>query len=187
MLRHMTVTRDWTWVHRAALIGLFVALTALSAQFRFYLNSPAPYTLQVMVVLLSGMILGARDGAFAQIAYIALIGAGAPIASGAVGGMSVLTGVTAGYIIGFIPAAWVAGYLVEHGATRAWQRFLAGLVGVSIIYACGLPVMKLVLGVDWATAWTLSVAPFIAFDVVKAIIAAGFTETGRALIMRYRG
>ncbi len=185
MFRTLTQTRNLAWVQRAALIALFVGLTALSAQFKFYLNSPAPYTLQVFIVLLSGMILGARDGAITQIAYTALIAFGAPIAADASGGMSVLTGATAGYIIGFIPAAFVAGYLVEHGATRIWQRFIAGLVGVAIVYAFGLPVLKVTLNVDWSQAWAWSVAPFIAFDIVKAIAAAGFTETGRALIKRY--
>jgi biotin transport system substrate-specific component len=185
MFRTLTQTHHWAWTQRVALIALFVGLTALSAQLKFYLNSPVPYTLQVFVVLLSGMLLGARDGAITQIAYTLLIAFGAPIAANASGGLSYLTGATAGYILGFIPAAFVAGYLVEHGAARLWQRLIAGLVGVVIIYLCGLTVLKFVLSVSWSQAWAFSVAPFIVFDIVKAIAAAGFTESGRRLIQRY--
>ncbi|MFW5708640.1 MAG: biotin transporter BioY [Chloroflexota bacterium] len=185
MFRTLPQTRQFSLAQRLVVIGLFTLLTAIAAQFKFYLDNPhVPYTLQVLVVLLAGMVLGARDGALSQIFYIGLLVLNVPVAAGGVG-VSALTGATAGYIVGFIPAAWVTGFMVEHGANRTWQRLAASLVGVAIIYACGLPVLKLTLGVDWATAWALSVAPFIVIDVVKAIVAAGLTEGGRAALLRY--
>jgi biotin transport system substrate-specific component len=182
MLRTLNRTRDLSLTQRLMLISVFVGLTALSAQFEF--GGPVPYTLQVLVVLLSGMVLGARDGALTQIAYAGLIWFNLPIAAGGAGAAA-LTGATAGYLIAFIPAAWVTGFLVEHGADRVWQRLLAGLVGVAMIYALGFVVFKAVSGLGWAESWSLSVQPFIAFDFVKALVAAGLAESGRTLIQQY--
>jgi biotin transport system substrate-specific component len=176
-----TLTRDTALINRIALIGLFVALTAISAQVKFYLNSPVPYTLQVLVVLLAGMVLGARDGALSQIAFIGLIALGAPIAAN---GSAALSGATAGFLFGFIPAAYVTGYLAER-VQHNGGRLLAGLAGVAVIYTFGLVMLKLTLNVSWGQAWAWSVAPFIAIDLVKALIAAGMMESGRALIKRY--
>ncbi len=183
MFRTLPYSRNWSTAQRLVLIGLFVGLLALSAQIKFFLNSPVPYTQQVLVVLLAGTILGSRDGAIATATYLGLIWFGIPIDTGGLGA-SVLSGVTAGYLIGFIPAAWVAGFMVEHGANKMWLRVLAGLVGVAIIYACGLPFLKLSLDVSWSAAWSLSVAPFIAFDLLKVVVAAAFVETGRVLVLR---
>lgn len=176
-----TRTRDTAWLNRIALISLFVALTAISAQIKFYLNSPVPYTLQVLVVLLSGMVLGGRDGALSQIAFIGLIALGVPLAAN---GSAALTGATAGFLIGFIPAAYVTGYLAER-VHHNGGRLLAGLAGVAVIYTFGLVVLKLTLNVDWSQAWAWGVAPFIAIDILKALIAAGLMDSGRALIKRY--
>lgn len=177
-----TQTRDTSLINRIALIGLFVALTAISAQIKFYLNSPVPYTLQVLVVLMAGMILGARDGALSQIAFIGLIWAGVPLAAN---GSAALSGATAGYLIGFIPGAWVTGYLVERFAKNNWGRLLAGLAGVAVIYAFGLTTLKLMLNVSWSQAWAWSVAPFIMIDILKALVAAGLMDGGRAIVRRY--
>src|SRR5690606_32016496 len=93
-------------------------------------------------------------------------------------------GTTGGYLIGFIAAAAITGLLVERGAQRVWQRWLAGVVGVGVIYAFGLPVLMLVAKLDFGAAWVLGAAPFIAFDLLKALIAAGLTESGRAFLLR---
>lgn len=183
MLRTMAYTRELTTLQRIAAIALFTALIAATAQIRVYLG-PVPHTLQVFAVLLAGMVLGRRDGAASVLAYIGLIVLNLPVAAGGVG-IAALTGTTAGYIVGFLPAAWVVGAMVENGANRVWQRWLASLVGIAIIYAFGLPVLKLVANLDWSAAWAAGVVPFLAFDLVKAVAAAGFAEGGRQLLLRF--
>jgi biotin transport system substrate-specific component len=168
---------------RLAGIAFFTAFIALGAQIEIYFGGPVPFTLQVLVVLLAGMVLGARDGAASVLAYLGLIALNLPVAAGGAGNAA-FTGATAGYLIGFVPAAFVAGWLVEHGAGRIWQRWLAGMVGVGIIYLFGVPVLKLVLGVDWSTAWQYGGYPFLGLDAIKALIAAGLVETTRALLLR---
>jgi biotin transport system substrate-specific component len=135
--------------------------------------------------LLAGLILGARDGAISQIAYLALMAVGLPVDAKGIGAAA-LVGPTAGYLFGFVGAAFVAGLLVERGATRLWQRWLAGIAGTAVIYLGGVLVLKTATGMGWDATWTAGVAPFIALDLVKAVIAAALAEGGRALLMRQR-
>lgn len=183
MLRTLPVTRDYRWTQRLAVIALFTFLTALSAQIKFYFGSPVPVTLQVLVVLLAGMVLGARDGALSQVFYIGLVALNLPLDS-AGAGASALSGATAGYIFGFVPAAFLVGYMVEHGATRVWQRWLSGIAGTAVIYVCGALMLRAVTGMEWSAVWAAGVAPFIVIDLIKAIIAAGLSEGGRTALLR---
>ena len=182
MLRTLPQTRDWSLSRRLLAILAFTALTALCAQIRVQI-SEVPFTMQVFAVLLAAMVLGARDGAFSQILYLGLIAANLPIASNGIGA-SALQSVTAGYLVGFIPAGFVTGWLVEHGAQRTWQRWLAGLVGVAIIYACGVPVLKAATGMSWADAWAAGAGIFVLVDLAKSALAASLSEGSRALLER---
>ncbi len=183
MLRSIQITRTDDQLLRLLGIAFFVVILAAAAQVEIWFGGPVPFTLQVLAVLLAGMVLGARDGAVATLTYITLIRFGLPIAAGGAGATA-FTGVTAGYLIGFVPAAFMAGWLVEHGADRVWQRWLAGLVGVAVIYAFGVPVLKLITGGTWAQAWEWGVVPFLGLDAIKALLAAGLVETARAFLLR---
>lgn len=182
MLRTLPQSREYTLIQRIAAIAFFTALTAVAARISIPAD-PVPFTFQPLAVLLAGMVLGWRDGALSQIAYVALIAVGLPLDANLRGSLA-LFGPTGGYLIGFIAAAAVAGLLTERGTKRMWMRWLAGVAGIAVIYAFGVPVLMAVTGMDFATAWAAGVAPFIAFDLLKALIAAGLTESGRALLLR---
>jgi biotin transport system substrate-specific component len=171
---------------RMAAIVLFAALTALGARIMIPLPfTPVPITLQVMMVLLAGLTLGAKDGALSQIVYVAAIAIGLPFDAKGIGA-AVLISATAGYLIAFIPAAFVTGWLAGKGArgNRVWS-FIASLVGVAVIYLIGTAWLTIVfLGGDWAKGWTLGIAPFIIGDVIKALIAAACAEGMRAWLDR---
>jgi biotin transport system substrate-specific component len=173
-------------VVRTAAIVLFAALTALSARITIPLPfTPVPITLQVMVVLLAGLTLGAKDGALSQIVYVGAILIGLPLDAKGIGA-AVLVSATAGYLIAFIPAAFVTGWLAEKGARgkRAWS-FAASLIGVAVIYLIGAAWLTIgFLGGDFARGWALGVAPFIVGDVIKAVVAALSAEAMRTLIDR---
>ena len=169
---------------RVAAIVLFATLTALAARITIPLPfTPVPITLQVMVVLLAGLTLGARDGALSQIIYVAVIAIGLPFDAKGIG-TAVFASATAGYLIAFIPAAFITGWLAEKGArgNRTWS-FIASLIGVAVIYLFGTAWLTIVfLGGDWAKGWALGVAPFIISDVIKALIAATCAEGLRTWI-----
>ncbi len=168
------------WVRVAAIVS-FALLTGVGARLSIP-NEPVPFTFQVMVALLAGLVLGPRDGFASQVLYLMAIAGGAPLDANALGAAA-LAGPTAGYLYGFPIAAAVTGFL----AIREWVvvRWLAAMVGVAVIYAIGATYLKQYLGVSWETAYNFGIKPFIALDVLKALMAASLAESGRYWLSRY--
>ncbi len=182
MLRTLPQTRDAHIIYRLASIGAFTLLTIIAARITISMQ-PVPFTLQTLVVVLAGLILGARDGALSQLAYLALIALNLPVDSRALGAAA-LVGPTAGYLFGFVAGAFVAGLLVERGTTRLWQRWIAGIVGIAVVYVIGVVVLMINAHLAFDAAWASGVAPFIVPDVAKALVAAALAEGGRSLLLR---
>lgn len=182
MLRNFTQTRELSNAYRLTAVMLFTALTILAARVSIEIGGPVPFTLQPLVVLLAGMVLGSRDGALSQMAYVGLIASGLPLDARALGAAA-LTGPTAGFLVGFIPAAFVTGYLVEIGWNKALWRWIAGVVGLMVLYMLGIAYLKNELGLTWTQAWD-AVKTFVAPDLVKAFIAATATESGRQFLLQ---
>jgi len=184
MLQTLTVKRpNRAIAYEVIGIAAFTAITAISARISIPMD-PVPFTLQPLAVLLSGLVLGARGGALSQLAYLALIGAGLPLDAN-MRGAAALLGPTAGYLIGFVPAAFVTGLL---GANRnaVWVRLLAGIAGIAVIYLFGVSILAMNRSLDLGAAWMAGGAPFIVPDIAKAIIAAALAEGGRALLARWQ-
>lgn len=181
MLRTIERTRTDNQLLRLAAIAVFTLFMIISSKVSIEIGA-VPFTMQVLVVFLSGMVLGSRDGVASQIAYISLIAMNFPVDARGLGAVAFF-GPTGGYLIGFAVAAFVIGWLVEHSQDKVWQRFIAGIIGLVMIYACGAMVLKLVTGMGWQATWTNGVAPFIALDLVKALLAATLVEGTRSLLL----
>lgn len=169
------------WSIRLALVTSFALLTGLAAQVRIPLPfTPVPVTLQVLAVILSGLLLGPREGFWSQAVYLLLILGGAPLAAGARGGPGVFLGPTAGYLVAFPVAAALVGWLTGDG--RRGRSLLAALVGIVVIYLGGASWLALVLRLTPAEALRLGVVPFIPVDLAKAVIAVLVAHSGLALL-----
>ena len=169
------------------LISGFGAVTALSAQIAFYIG-PVPITGQTFAVLLAGALLGSKRGALSQLTYLGLGVMGAPIFAGWMGGPAVLMGPTGGYLIGFVPAAFVVGLLAERGwDRRTWSMALAMLIGNSVIYVFGLSWLSIWLGhfASKSSVLATGLYPFIPGDLVKVVLAAVALPSGWALLNRF--
>jgi biotin transport system substrate-specific component len=163
-------------------VVLFAAFTALTARVTLPLPfTPVPVTLQVMAVLLAGLVLGPRGGAISQLAYLAAVAAGLPLDARGLG-PAALFGPTAGYLMGFVPAAFVTGWLAERLRDVWAGGFVAALAGIAVIYACGLTWLAPSVG-SLGVAWTLGAAPFILVDLGKALVAAAVAGSGRMLFV----
>ena len=180
----LTTYVNKTVIRTIAAIVIFVVAMVLAARIRIPLSfTPVPITLQPLVVILSGLVLGARSGAVAQLGYLGLIAAGLPVDTNALGPAAFL-GPTAGYLVGFVPAAFVAGWLAERFAVRNWWgNFLAGIAGMLVLYLVGATWLAVLLQ-SWQNAWIGGVAPFIVLDLIKAAAAAGVAESGKLLLSR---
>ncbi|HEU4935826.1 MAG TPA: biotin transporter BioY [Vicinamibacterales bacterium] len=167
---------------RAASVALFVALTAAAAQVSIPLPfTPVPLTLQPMVVLLGGAVLGARLGMSAQVLYLLLGITGLPVFAASPvlpQGALRLIGPTGGYLMSYPFAAFVAGSLAERGLDR---RYLTSLLAM----ACGLTVIFFG-GVTWlaffarpavglGAALRTGLYPFVPVDIFKLLVASAVT------------
>lgn len=180
MLRTISQTAENRRAIQLGGIVFFTLLTIISAKITIDIG-PVPFTMQPFAVLLAGMVLGGREGAASQIAYVALIAGGLPVDARGLG-TAALFGPTGGYLIGFIGGAFVAGVIVERAGERLWQRWLAGVAGIAVIYLFGVTHLSLYLGTDLGAAWASGAAPFIIPDLIKAFIAAGMVEGGRRFL-----
>ncbi len=149
-------------------------LIALSAQVAIPLPfTPIPVTGQTFAILMVGMALGPRRGALAAIAYLAEGAAGLPVFANGAAGLPYMMGPTAGYLLGFIPAAFTAGFLAQRG----WDRnpittALAMLLGNIMIYIPGLIILGVMLNLSLNTTLAYGFLPFYGGDIVKIILAA---------------
>jgi biotin transport system substrate-specific component len=172
---------NWTRAILLAILGS--AIVAIAAQVNVPLY-PVPMTLQTLAVLAVGAAYGARLGAI-TLALYALEGAvGLPVFANFQAGLFRPTGEIipdGGYIVGFILAAGLVGYLVEKGwGANVFKLCGAMLIGAAVLYVPGLiwlagwlGVMK---GMDATSAITVAFAtgmfPFILGDIIKAVLAA---------------
>ncbi|MET4478391.1 biotin transport system substrate-specific component [Bradyrhizobium sp. F1.13.3] len=166
------------------LIALGTALMALSAK----VNLPLPYvpmTLQTLVVLMIGAAYGWRLGSATMIAYLAEGAMGLPVFAGPVGGIAPLVGPTAGYLFGFIGAAFVTGWLTERGWDRSvFLLFAAMAVGHILILAAGFGWLAFGLGLGAAKAWQVGLMPFVAASLVKNALGATLMPATRRVVDR---
>jgi biotin transport system substrate-specific component len=161
------------------LVVAAAALTALAAQWHIYLPfTPVPISGQTFAVLLTGAALGWKLGAAGQILYIAAGALGAPVFTEGSSGRDVITGATGGYIIGFVFAAGLVGWMAEHRQDRTFATmFTAFVVGSTVIYVFGVAGLMIATGWDLSEAVEKGVVPFLLGDLIKAA-AAGLLLPG---------
>lgn len=147
-------------------------LVGLGAQVAIPLPfSPVPITGQTLAVLLAGAMLGSRRGSLSVLLYLVEGLVGLPVFAGGTAGIGHLLGPTGGYLVGFVAAAFVTGWLAEKGWSRnVWTTLLAMLVGNVVLYGFGLPWLSIFVG--GRAALTAGLLPFIPGDLIKAIAAA---------------
>jgi biotin transporter BioY len=153
-------------------------LIAAAAQVRIALPfTPVPVTGQTFAVLLMGAMLGARRGAAAAMTYLALGILGLPVFSAAPPGPAAFMSPTAGYLAGFVGAAWVTGSLSERGwDRRLWTAALAMLIGSIVIFSCGLLWLGRFTG--WDKVLETGLFPFIPGDLLKIALATSLLPAG---------
>lgn len=165
-------------IHNILLIVGFSLLIGLSAQVAIPLPfTPVPITMQTLMVLLTGMLLGSRLGTATLLAYLAEGAVGLPVFAQGRAGLPI--GPTGGYLIGFIFAAALVGFLAERGWDRRWTTTLLAMVlGNLVIYA---------FGVTWLSTFipdaiAKGVFPFLIGDAIKIVIATVVLPGGWALV-----
>jgi biotin transport system substrate-specific component len=164
---------------RLAMLGVvgFAAALAAASQVAIPLpGTPVPLTLQPMLVVLAGMMLGPVPGAATMLLYLAAGAAGLPVfAPMGAPGIARLLGPTGGYLLAYPAAAYVAGMAMARA--RSFRgRTAAAAAGILVLYIGGLAQLGVLSG-SLTRAALIGVAPFLAADAVKALVAAAITRS----------
>ena len=151
--------------------SLFIAVMAqISIPIPF---SPIPITGQTIAVVLLGGLLGARHGAMAVLAYLIEGAIGLPVFAQMKAGVLVLVGPSAGYLWGFVFAAFLIGYLAENGYTTSLvSSFISCFVATTLILVLGTLYLALFY-TGFNEALRMGFYPFLIGDVVKSLLCAG--------------
>lgn len=180
-----------------AYIALFAAIMSVISQLSLPLPGGVPVTLQTFGAALVGYMLGAKKGTIAMAVYVLLGTAGMPVFAGLHGGIGSLTGPTGGFILGFIPMAFLCGggadigrhiFTGKAGAARDRALHIAasyigtiafGLLGLAVCHICGILQWSAIKGGGfWSSFFTVS-APFLLKDAVSVAAAFPFCEAVR--------
>jgi biotin transport system substrate-specific component len=168
-------------------LALAVLAVSVAAQLALPVpGTPVPVSLQDLVVLAVGILLGPVQGAAAIVAYVVLGALGAPVFSDGHAGLAWLMGPTGGYLLAFPASAWVAGVAGRYARGRlGWALLLGGvLVAQAVLFGGGVLQLALITGQGLSATTALAVVPFVPGIVVKTALLLAF---GVLLERRRRG
>ncbi len=167
-----------------ALSLLFAGLTVVGANIVIPIQ-PVPITLQTLFVLLAGASIGLGWGSLSQAIYLGLGVAGVPVFASGAAGTAVFGGPTAGYLLSFLVAPLVVGWLLRRSLSTAWQVF-AFVVGTAVIFLSGVTFLTLFITHDLGQALAVGLVPFLPGAIFKIIAAVSIHRSSQALIRHYR-
>lgn len=160
-----------------ARIAVFAAIIAALGLIGPIQVGPVPITAQTLGVILAGAVLGPRRGAAAVGVFLLLVFIGFPLLSGGHGGAAVFVGVTAGYLVGWIPGAFVVGLIAYSGRGSVvwWRVALGGVIGgILVIYFFGIPVYSAVSKLPLGDTIVANLI-FVPGDLIKIVIVTLLT------------
>jgi biotin transport system substrate-specific component len=172
-----------------ALVVAGAALVALAAQWEIKLwFTPVPITGQTFAVLLVGASLGWLRGGASLLLYFLVGLAGAPVYAGGEGGWEWVKGATGGYLVGFIFAAALTGWLAQRRWDRRFSSAVAAMLTSSVvIYALGLPWLAHVANLGLEDTLEAGLYPFVVGDLLKLYLAGALLPGAWRLVERLRG
>lgn len=148
-------------------IAIMAAVICVAAPMCVPIPSGVPLSLATCAVMLSGTLLGRGKGTIAVAVYILLGLVGVPVFSGFMGGFAHIAGATGGYIIGYLPCAFLTGLFTELFSGKAWAMVIGMLFGTLSLYVVGTAWFMLYTGSGLAAALIGCVVPFLFGDAVK--------------------
>jgi biotin transport system substrate-specific component len=171
-----------TWPRECAVVAAGAAIVALLAQVSVPLQ-PVPLTGQTLGVLLVGSWLGMSRGALSLALYVAAGAGGLPVFAGRAFGLQALAGPTGGYLVGFVVAAALVGFMAESGFLKTFPRAVpAMLLASAPIHALGL--VWLSRFVPESALLDVGFWPFVVFDPLKLGLAAAIVSGASGLTAR---
>lgn len=162
-------------VREMILASLFTGLTIVGAKINLFLPE-VPITLQPVIVMLAGSLLGSRTALLSQVVYIFIGLIGIPVFSKPIAGPAYIFTSTFGYLIGFAFSAYIIGKIIEKTAKKTIASFIfANIIGIAVIYFFGIIYLYLLMNfylvkpMSLLNAVAVGAAPFVVKDLVLSI------------------
>ena len=166
------------------LAALFAALIAVGAFIAIPIG-PVPIVLQNFFVLLTGLLLGPRWGLVACGVYLLAGALGLPVFAGGTGGIGRFFGPTGGYLLAYLPAVFITGWLSQNKKKAVVWDCLAMILASVVIYALGASWLKFSTGMTWSKSLAVGMFPFLLGDALKIAAAIVVAKTARPMIRQY--
>lgn len=171
------MTRSVQRLKNLSLVALFAALLAVNGM--FMIPTSPPITLQTLIVMLSGTLLGPYWGMISMLLFICLAVTGLPVLAGGGGGLAALFGPTGGYIWSWPFAAFLIGLIIRYFSNnlqRIWVIFLANFLGgFLLVHLIGLPWFLLSADLSLQKSFVLLILPFLPGDIGKVVLTGFLT------------
>lgn len=166
-------------------IALMAAVICILSPFSLTIPvSPVAITLGSFAVYLTAAILGWKRGTLSVLLYLMIGAVGVPVFSNFSAGVAKLAGPTGGYLIGYLPCAFLIGFLVERVAKK-WIVPLALILGTAVLYLLGTLWLMYSAGFpSFAAACAAGVIPYLPLDAVKIVLATAVSIPIRSLLKK---
>ncbi|SDH63127.1 biotin transport system substrate-specific component [Alteribacillus persepolensis] len=173
------------------LVALFAALMGIGANITAYLViGGVPITLQPIIAMLAGSLLGSRLGALAMVVYMLTGLVGIPVFAEFSGGLRALVSPTFGFILSFILTAYLTGKIIEHKQNPTLPTFfIASFIGLAVNYLIGTHYMYYAYlwiaeapeGFTYSMVWAWMIFPLIKDIIFTALAAAAAPKLYRLI------
>ncbi|MBQ8171051.1 MAG: biotin transporter BioY [Oscillospiraceae bacterium] len=165
--------------------AIMAAAICITAPLSIPMPTAVPLSLATLAVYLAGALLGKVKGSAAVAVYILLGLVGLPVFSGFMGGPAVLFGATGGYIIGYLPCAFITGAFSESFGGKPLALVVGMTLGTLLLYIIGTVWFMVFTGSDIMSALMVCVVPFLVGDVLKVTAAAAVSVSLRKKILLF--
>ena len=166
----MAITKKKLTTYQMAITALFTALLCILSPIALPVG-PVPISLATLVIYLGVYLLGSKLGTLSVLLYLVLGAVGLPVFSAYAGGIGKLVGPTGGYLIGYLPMAFLCGWIIEKSGKRVWLSVLGMILGTAVLYAFGTVWFVVLMKCEFWYALTVCVFPFLAGDALKIVVA----------------
>ena len=160
-------------------IALCTALICVAAQLAIPLPIGVPFTLQVLMVMLTALILKPLYSVISLLLYVLLGVIGLPVFTGAKSGIGTILSPTGGFIIGFVLAAFLVSLLKNVLAKKLGRKLTVAryilvtvIVGIPVMYIPGIALYMAYTGADLLSAVVTLTSVFILLDIAKCVLAS---------------
>lgn len=163
--------------------ALFAAIICIAAPWSIPVGA-IPLSLATLAVYVAASVMDWKHGTLAVLIYILIGAVGVPVFASFTGGVQKIAGVTGGFIIGYLPCAFITGIIVDRLENKKWAYPVAMLAGTAACYLCGTAWYMLQTGTGLLAALAVCVVPFLIGDAVKIVAASALAYPLRRVLKR---